>query len=238
MSARTGRIEEVSKARLAASPSNVYYRSLKDDILSGRLRPGLKLTTAFLYERYKAGIGTMREALAALQTEGLVEANLGRGFWVATMSEADLRDVSALYIEFEQRAVVESVRHGDESWEIRVLSSYHRLARLEALTREERIERSAEWLECHRAFHLELVSACPSPWLLRMRAVLFDHMERYRLVSQKHRPLSTHKRREHELIRDAALCRRADEAGMLVRDHLQETTDTVLKYASYFLAGD
>src|SRR3546814_14432126 len=64
-----------------------------------------------------------------------------------------------------------------------------------------------------------------------MRAVLFDHMERYRLVSQKHRPLSTHKRREHELIRDAALCRRADEAGTLVRDHLQETTDTVLKYA-------
>src|SRR3546814_10478883 len=122
--------------------------------------------------------------------------------------------------------LVESVRHGDESWEIRVLSSYHRLARLEALTREERIERSAEWLECHRAFHLELVSACPSSWLLRMRAVLFDHMERYRLVSQKHRPLSTHKRREHELIRDAALCRRADEAGTLVRDHLQETTDT------------
>src|SRR3546814_12970561 len=75
-------------------------------------------------------------------------------------------------------------------------------------------------------------------WLLRMRAVLFDHMERYRLVSQKHRPLSTHKRREHELIRDAALCRRADEAGTLVRDHLQETTDTVLKYAHHFLAGD
>src|SRR3546814_12056933 len=54
MGARTGLDEKVSKARIAASPSNVYYRSLKDDILSGRLRPGLKLTTAFLYERYKA----------------------------------------------------------------------------------------------------------------------------------------------------------------------------------------
>src|SRR3546814_7436034 len=48
MGARTGLDEKVSKARIAASPSNVYYRSLKDDILSGRLRPGLKLTTAFL----------------------------------------------------------------------------------------------------------------------------------------------------------------------------------------------
>src|SRR3546814_9310453 len=40
MGARTGLDEKVSKARIAASPSNVYYRSLKDDILSGRLRPG------------------------------------------------------------------------------------------------------------------------------------------------------------------------------------------------------
>src|SRR3546814_8141804 len=36
MGARTGLDEKVSKARIAASPSNVYYRSLKDDILSGR----------------------------------------------------------------------------------------------------------------------------------------------------------------------------------------------------------
>lgn len=236
MSAKSGSRTRGAKAKSAESSSNVYYRSLKDDILSGRLQPGFKLTTSFLYEQYKAGIGTMREALSALQAEGLVEADLGRGFWVAAMSESDLRDVSALYVEFEERAVVESVRHGDEAWEIRVLSSFHRLARLEALPREERIERSGEWLECHRAFHLELVSACPSPWLLRIRAVLFDHMERYRLVSQKHRPLSTHKRKEHELIRDAALCRRAEEAGALLREHLQETTDTVLKYAHHFLA--
>src|SRR3546814_18073068 len=121
---------------------------LKDDILSGRLRPGLKLTTAFLYERYKAGIGTMREALAALQTEGLVEANLGRGFWVTTMSEADLRDVSALYIEFDQRAVVESFLHGDESWELRFLSSYHRLSRLEALKPEQGLELTPPVLTC------------------------------------------------------------------------------------------
>src|SRR3546814_12475025 len=100
MGARTGLDEKVSKARIAASPSNVYYRSLKDDILSGRLRPGLKLTTAFLYERYKAGIGTMREALAALPTEGRVEANLGRGFRVSTMAEAELRGVLALHTDY------------------------------------------------------------------------------------------------------------------------------------------
>src|SRR3546814_6236867 len=84
-----------------------------------------------------------------------------------TAYEMRISDWSSDVCSSDLRAVVESVRHGDESWEIRVLSSYHRLARLEALTREERIERSAEWLECHRAFHLELVSACPSSWLLK-----------------------------------------------------------------------
>src|SRR3546814_8251826 len=69
MGARTGLDEKVSKARIAASPSNVYYRSLKDDILSGRLRQGLKLTNAFLHERYKGGNGTMREAQTALKTD-------------------------------------------------------------------------------------------------------------------------------------------------------------------------
>src|SRR3546814_2646334 len=98
MGARTGLDEKVSKARIAASPSNVYYRSLKYAILSGRLRPGLKLTTAFLYERYKAGIVSMREALSSLHTEGLVVANLGRCFWVTSMSEADLRYFSSLFL--------------------------------------------------------------------------------------------------------------------------------------------
>lgn len=238
MSLRSGRGARGAEAAIPASSANIYYQRLKSDILSGKLRPGFKLAASFLYREYNAGIGTMREALFALQVEGLVESDAGRGFWVAAMSERDLRDVSALFVEFEERAVVASVQNGDEAWELRVLSSFHRLARIEALSREERIERSGEWLQCHRDFHAELVSACPSPWLLRMRSTLFDHMERYRLISQKHRPLSTHKRREHELIRDAALCRRAEEAGVLVRDHLQETTDTVLKYAHHFLSDE
>ncbi|MBE9606879.1 GntR family transcriptional regulator [Acetobacteraceae bacterium H6797] len=210
---------------------------LKGDILDGRFAPGSKLGTAMLQETYDASVGTLREALSHLRSEGLVEMEAGRGFRVAPISAEDLCDVSALYIEFEERAAVESVLQGDEEWETGVLTSFHRLARIEALPQKERIERSSEWLLYHRQFHEALVADCPSRWVLRVRAGLYDHMERYRLISQKHRPLSIHKRREHELIRDAALARRATEVGQLLRSHLEETTQTVLKYAPQFIPG-
>ena len=210
---------------------------LKSDILDGRFPPGSRLGTALLQQEYGASVGTLREALSHLRSEGLVEMEAGRGFRVAPVSAEDLRDVSSLYVEFEERAAVDSVRHGDDDWETGVLTSFHRLARIEALPREERILRSSEWLVCHREFHLALVAGCRSRWVLRVRAVLFDHMERYRLISQKHRPLSMRKRREHELIRDAALARNAEEVGKLLRLHLEETTETVLRYAPQFMPG-
>ncbi|MFL1461601.1 GntR family transcriptional regulator [Roseococcus sp. DSY-14] len=208
---------------------------LKGDILDGRFAPGSKLGTAMLQAAYAASVGTLREALFHLRSEGLVEMEAGRGFRVAPVSAEDLRDVSALYVEMEERTAVESVRHGDEEWETGLVAAFHRLARIEALPREERIRRSSEWLVCHREFHLALVAGCRSRWMLRVRAQLFDHMERYRLLSQKHRPLSMTKRREHALIRDAALARRAEDTGALLRAHLEETTETVLRHAPQFM---
>ncbi|MCQ4159034.1 GntR family transcriptional regulator [Roseomonas sp. GC11] len=234
MAAASSRRKVTSSAALV---SHDVQSRLKGDILDGRFPPGSKLGTALLQETYEASVGTLREALSHLRSEGLVEMEAGRGFRVAPVSAEDLRDVSALYIEFEERAAVDSVRHGGDAWETDVLTSFHRLARIEALPREERIQRSSEWLLCHRAFHDALVSGCRSRWLLRLRAPLYDHMERYRLLSQKHRPLSMHKRREHELIREAALSRRAEEVGELLRQHLEETTQTVLRHAPQFMPG-
>lgn len=218
--------------------SQDIFARLKSDILDGRFAPGTKLGTAMLQVAYATSVGTLREALSQLRSEGLVEMEAGRGCRVTPVSAEDLRDVSALYVEMEERAVMDSVRHGDEEWETGVLTSFHRLARIEALPQKERIRCSSEWLACHRSFHEALVAGCRSRWMLRVRAPLYDHMERYRLLSQKHRPLSMHKRREHKMIRDAALARRAEEAGALLRAHLEETTDTVLRHAPQFMPNE
>ena len=208
---------------------------LKGDILDGHYEPGARLRFAELQRSYGAGIGTLREALSHLLPEGLVALDANRGFRVAAISADDLRDVSGLHIEFERRAIVDSIRHGEDAWEAGVVLAFHRLARIEVLPREERRQRSSEWLLAHREFHRALVGACTSRWLLRLRAQMYDHMERYRLISQRHRPLGPAKRAEHEAIRDATLARRAEEAGDLLVAHLRETTETVLRHAPQFM---
>jgi len=208
---------------------------LKGDILDGHFAPGTRLRFADLQRAYGAGIGTLREALSHLLPEGLVELDANRGFRVAAISADDLQDVSALHIEFEQRAILDSVRHGDDAWEAGLVLAFHRLAKIERLSREERKQRSSEWLAAHRDFHRALVAACPSRWLLRLRAQMYDHMERYRLVSQRHRPLGPSKRAEHEAIHDAALSRQAERAAELLGAHLRETTETVLRHAPQFM---
>jgi GntR family carbon starvation induced transcriptional regulator len=210
---------------------------LKGDILDGRYSPGARLRFADLQDAYGASIGTLREALSHLLHEGLVELDANRGFRAAPISASDLSDVSALYVEFEQRAAFASVAHGDEAWEAALVLAFHRLAKIEALPKEERKRRSSDWLSAHRQFHTALVAACPSRWLLRLRAQLFDHMERYRLISQRHRPLGRSKRGEHEAIKDAALARKPEVAGELLAAHLRETTETVLRYAPQFMPG-
>lgn len=213
---------------------SVLHR-LHADILDGHYAPGARLRFADMQKAYGAGIGTLREGLSHLASVGLVEMDANRGFRVAPVSEEDLRDVSSLLIEFEQRAIISSIENGDDAWEAGVVLSFHRLSRIESLSRAERTARFKEWVPYHRDFHRALVAACSSRWLLHMRGLLYDHMERYRLLSQRHRPQGPGRLAEHEAIRDAALARRGTEAAELLGRQMQWTVDNVLRYAPQFI---
>ena len=87
---------------------------------------------------------------------------------------------------------------------------------------------SEEWVEAHSAFHLALVAACDSGWLLRLRDMLYSQSERYRRLSF---PLAGVKRdlnREHGAIKDTALARDAEPAVALMSEHLELTTRILL----------
>lgn len=203
---------------------------LREWILTGRYTPEQRLRFAELQDSLGAGIGTLREALSQLLAEGLVTTDVGRGFRVAPVSRDDLLDITGLHVDFERRAIRDSVTHGDDDWEARVLTSYHRLSKIEQLPKAARMTRHAEWVSRHREFHQALVSACRSKWLLNFRAVLFDQSERYRLLSKRHRPADSSKLQEHAAIRDAALARDGQRAADLLARHIEETADNALKH--------
>lgn len=66
------------------------YRSLREDILQGRLTPRERLTTSLLAEQFGASRTPVRAALVRLEAEGLVTAPNGRSAWVRSLSAADV----------------------------------------------------------------------------------------------------------------------------------------------------
>ena len=87
---------------------------------------------------------------------------------------------------------------------------------------------SEPWVALHKAFHASLVSACDSPWLLRIRETLFAQSERYRSLSIPLARAPRDPNQEHRELMEAALARDADRAVALMREHLEATARIVL----------
>ena len=81
------------------------------------------------------------------------------------------------------------------------------------------------WRALHHQFHLALVSACGSAWLLRLRETLYDQSERYRFLAYGVRPRDI--AAEHAVIVRAVLGRDAEGAVKALGDHFVLTAETI-----------
>jgi DNA-binding GntR family transcriptional regulator len=79
------------------SVSEKVSEALRDMILSGRLKPGEKITHDELARRLDVSTMPVREALLRLSYEGLIDAQRNRSFRVAEMTRQDLADVYWMY---------------------------------------------------------------------------------------------------------------------------------------------
>jgi DNA-binding GntR family transcriptional regulator len=206
-----------------SSLTQLAYERLRADLLACRLAPGERLNINDLCEALGVSLSAVREALSRLTSDGLVVAEPQRGFRVTPISPEDLQDLTKARIEIEGLCLKRAIEVGDIKWESSVVAAYHSLSRVPECAPGDEQRLSDDWVQAHAAYHRALVSACDSPWLLRMRELLYSQAERYRRLSL---PLARNKRdvgREHREIRDAVLARDFDHALALVRAHLQLT---------------
>ena len=216
-----------------ATPSftQAAYEGIRADVLSCRLRPGEKIVISDLCQGLGFSLGAIREALSRLTSEGLVIAEPRRGFRVSPISEDDLRDLTETRLGIEAQCLLRSIAAGNIAWESRLVAAHHELSRVPEREPGDPNRVSEGFAAAHGRFHSALVNACDSPWLLRLREILYDQSERYRRLSV---PLAQTDRdlgREHREIMEAALARDGRRAGALLEDHLNRTTHILL--ASY-----
>jgi GntR family carbon starvation induced transcriptional regulator len=207
---------------------------LRQDIVGCRLKPGEALKFDALRSAFGASFTTLREALTSLSAEGLVIAEEQRGFRVAPVTTDDLVDVTDARILIEIELIRRSIAQGGDDWEIAVISTLHRLGRIEERLSGRHTE-DPEWKIAHRQFHEAVVSGGRSPTLLTIRASLFERAERYRNLSSMFRPQTRDKAGEHRAIMQAAIGRDTDQAVSLIERHIRSTSDNVIKYASHLL---
>jgi DNA-binding GntR family transcriptional regulator len=209
------------------SVSEKAYRRIRTDIIFGKLSPSEKLKLDRLREDYGASVGTLRELLNRLASEGLVLAEGQRGFEVAPVSAENLREIAALRLLLESHALTQSFRAGDMDWEGRVVSAYHKLSAIEKkLLSGDRAD-AETWKRYDWEFHHALISACGSNALLETHAPVYDKYLRYQMIAGIFRGEIA--AQEHHRLLDCALSRDSKTARDVLVVHIEACVDFTLE---------
>jgi GntR family transcriptional regulator, carbon starvation induced regulator len=223
---RNGSSPEASRPTTATA----VYQRIKDDILDGRLAPGLKLRIEFVSERYGAGSSPIREALSRLSSEGIVIRHEQRGFCVAPISLDELREVTTTRCWLESIALRETLANPTPQWEEALVLAYYRLTRTKRFLGDSEPSLNPAWEEQHAAFHEALIANCGSSLLRRYCRDLRAQSYRYRVLAAPAKPPGGEI--EHQAIFDAAIGGDVEQAVELLNSHYRITQRVVEQHLS------
>ncbi len=201
---------------------------LRNAIMCGELEPGSKLKLNEVRKTFGVSHSPLREALAKLTVEGLVQGEDNRGYWVSPISLSDFNEIVSLRMEFEAIALRESIRQGGESWKADLANVWEQLQKIEA--HSDSIGIKEEWESMHRHFHLTLLNGCKMPLLLRFIDILLVLSDRYRRLLLQVSPGDRNASEEHRDIVKATVAGHSDLAVALLRLHIERTGNNVKKY--------
>jgi len=192
-------------------------RDLRNAIVSGQLPPGSKLPIAETATRLGVSSIPLREALRALEAEGLVAMLSHRGAAVAPISLEDMESIYSLRVELEGMAIRQACVRQKPGW---VDSVRHDL---EEMTVASGAGDPARRVRAHANFHLNIYAGCDSPWLVRFVTVLYYVSERYRQLLRPFRGTSESLLEEHRQIFRWIELGETDQASRFLQNHIALT---------------
>ncbi len=188
-------------------------------VLTGELPPGAKVNQAEIAQRLGVSRVPVREALASLRAEGLVEARPNTGYTVVRPTLEDLAEI------YEMRALLEDALLATvdlESVDVAELRRLNdRLAELDPVTQ------FAEYREVNEAFHFAIFAASPRRMVRRQVHQLWILSEFYRSLYV--RTDTAHRRVVDDHVRIADAVEGGDrEALVALSDEHRAETQTWL----------
>lgn len=198
---------------------NTIAQDLRQDLLSGRLRPGDTLLQGALAERFGVSRIPVRDALALLARDGLIAVTPNRRATVIALDHDQIEELYDLRILLECDLLVRAVpRMGPE--ELRAIDY--------ALDRSTLEARNENWSEGDALFHDALYAPAARP---RQSALVADLRQKARVQIAGHRFLPEDTDRwlaDHAAIVAACHDRDAPRAVSRLRQHLMGAKAAVL----------
>jgi len=190
------------------------YQSIKRDILSCVYQPGEQLSANQLAERYKLSATPVREALNALEQEGLIEAIPRIGFFVSRITIKDIRDMFEYRIILEGATAEMAARYitDEELNYVSSIPSDYIMGNNESYL---------QYLINNREFHVSVAKASHNQFLAKAVGLMLDQTQRLVFLgigSAQHTDeiLHAHPRLVHALReRDASAARNIMIEGIL-----------------------
>lgn len=224
---KPGQLHLIAESNSAESITQRVYLTLRRDIITGRLAPGLRLKIDQLRANYGVGTSPLREALSLLTSDYLVERIDQRGFRVSQISQHEFAELLKTRCWLEERALRESMANSTEQWEEQLVLTNYRLSRITRLAENEGSSANPGWERAHRLFHEILISRCGSSLLIKYCSQLYDQNVRYRQLCAATAYPDRDVTEEHSAICDAVLARDPDLAVRLLLSHYELTSSFV-----------
>jgi DNA-binding GntR family transcriptional regulator len=209
--------------RLRRQPAeNLAAIELRNAILSGSLPPGTRLIQLDLAARFGVSRMPVRQALLALEREGLVRTDPWRGSIVAPLEPEAIRDMYAVRAILERQVARTLAERGRFDG-----SALHEMiaAGKQATTRGD----YPRLIELDLKFHTLLYEAFGNRILLDIMRAHWVHIRRIMALTLQ---LAEYRRRvwdEHAAIIDAIERGDVEEAGVQAERHASAAAATVIK---------
>ena len=192
------------------------YAALRSAIMNMNIYAGeaeLRLDERDLSMRFGVSRTPLREALAQLDSEGLVRIVPRRGIFIVRKTKAEILDMITVWAALESMAARIATEQASDAQ----IASLHKL--IDAFSADQVAAKMGEYSDANIRFHQAIIGLGNSPLLSTMADGLFLHVRAIRQRTIFEQDRARRSIIDHKEIVEAIEGRHTERAERLVREH-------------------
>ena len=211
------------------SLSDGVYQGLFDDIVSGRLRPGQRITEQEISDARGISRAPVREAIAKLAVDGLLRLVPRSGCYVCTLSERDIHHIFDIRVRLETLALDYAFNAFDRA---RLMKLRAKIAACQGRKDERKMLRDEAQLDT--LFHAAILNASASPLLQDLLGKLLARVRVFQAIGSRDPGKARDALENHVAILDAILAGDCGIARQLLQEHIEAARKNAVGMAEFF----